>query len=102
MFFILIIVIGLVAWALHLMQEAVQHREFSLMLAGFLVSSSAAALVAVYFLMGHYVGYMTEMTQRAYISEQIMSSSEWAAFNDSWIEEIVEASSDVSSTTAAN
>jgi len=102
MFFILLIVIGLVAWALHLMQEAVQHREFSLMLAGFLVSSSAAALVAVYFLMGHYVGYMTEMTQRAYLSEQIPSPTEWAAFNDVWIEEIVEASSVAPFKTAAN
>lgn len=90
MFFILIIVIGLVAWALHLMQEAVQHREFSLMLAGFLVSSSAAALVAVYFLMGHYVGYMSEMAQRAYLSEQLPSSTEWAAFNEVWIDELTE------------
>jgi cytochrome b subunit of formate dehydrogenase len=90
MFFILIIVIGLVAWALHLMQEAVQRREFSLMLAGFLVSSSAAALMAVYFLMGHYVGYMAEMAHRAYVSEQISSSTEWAALNDDWIEEVVQ------------
>lgn len=102
MFFILVVVIALVAWALHLMQEAVQRREFSLMLAGFLVSSSAAALVAVYFLMGHYVGYMTEMAQRAYISEQIPSSTEWAAFNDAWIEEIVEASPEIPLNTIAN
>ncbi len=100
MVFILVVVIGLVAWALHLMQEAVQRREFSLMLAGFLVSSSAAALVAVYFLMGHYVGYMTEMAQRAYISEQIVRPAEWSAFNDAWIEEIVEASSEVPFNTA--
>ncbi|MBD2027102.1 hypothetical protein H6F80_22300, partial [Leptolyngbya sp. FACHB-711] len=64
MVFLLVIVIGLVAWALHLMQEAIQHREFSLMLAGFLVSSAAAALISVYFLMGHYVGYMSEMASR--------------------------------------
>ncbi|MCU0565874.1 MAG: hypothetical protein MUF49_04685 [Oculatellaceae cyanobacterium Prado106] len=70
MVFILFIVVCLVAWALQLMQDAVQRREFSLMLAGFLVSSAAAALVGVYFLMGHYVGYMTEMADRAYIYSQ--------------------------------
>jgi cytochrome b subunit of formate dehydrogenase len=90
MIFILILVIGLVAWALHLMQEAIQHREFSLMLAGFLVSSSAAALVAVYFLMGNYVGYMSEMAHRAYMSEQVSNSSEWTALSDSWLQEFVE------------
>lgn len=30
------------------------------MLAGFLVAVAAAAMVAVYFLMGHYVGYMQQ------------------------------------------
>jgi hypothetical protein len=73
MFFILVIVIGLVAWALHLMQEAIQRREFSLMLAGFLVSTAAAGMMAVYFLMSHYLGYMSEMTERAYVME------EWSA-----------------------
>jgi uncharacterized membrane protein YciS (DUF1049 family) len=56
---ILAIVIALVAWSLHLMQQAVDRREFSLMLAGTLVAFSAAAMVAVYFLMGNYVGYVT-------------------------------------------
>ncbi|MEP0911142.1 hypothetical protein NDI45_09455 [Leptolyngbya sp. GB1-A1] len=82
MVFLLVIVIGLVAWALHLMQEAIQHREFSLMLAGFLVSSAAAALISVYFLMGHYVGYMSEMASRSYV----YNSTEWAAFDQSWAE----------------
>jgi len=68
MVLILFLVIGLVAWALHLMQQAIESHEFSLMLAGFLVSTAAAALVAVYFLMGHYVGYMSEMAQRSQIS----------------------------------
>ncbi|HEY9810449.1 MAG TPA: hypothetical protein V6D13_14060 [Halomicronema sp.] len=67
MFIILVIVIGLVAWSLHLMQEAVQHREFALMLAGTLVASAAAAMVAVYFLMGGYVGYVTELTQQSFL-----------------------------------
>lgn len=84
MAFILILVIGLIAWALHLMQEAVQRREFSLMLAGFLVSSTAAAMMAVYFLMSHYVGYMSDMTERAYLSSQPYESIGWTALSDSW------------------
>ncbi|PZV00952.1 MAG: hypothetical protein DCF32_16850 [Leptolyngbya sp.] len=55
---ILTIVIALVAWALRLMEQAVKGQEFSLMLAGFLVASSAAALMGVYFLMGNYMLYM--------------------------------------------
>lgn len=86
MIFILIIVIALVAWALHLMQEAIQSQEFSLMLAGFLVSVAAAAMMAVYFLMGHYVGYMTQMAQRAYAYEQISQSVEWTTLDQPWIE----------------
>jgi hypothetical protein len=60
---LLVIVIALVAWALHLMQEAITRQEFSLMLAGTLVSFSAAALMGVYFLMGNYVGYLTKLAQ---------------------------------------
>lgn len=59
---ILTIVIALVAWSLHLMQQAVDRNEFSLMLAGTLVAFSAAAMVVVYFLMGNYIGYVTGMT----------------------------------------
>jgi len=55
---ILIVVIALVAWALRLMEQAIQSQEFSFMLAGFLVASSAAAMMAVYFLMNHYMAYM--------------------------------------------
>lgn len=62
---ILAVAVLLVAWSLHLMQEAMNHREFSLMLAGTLVAFSAAAMMTVYFLMGHYVGYITEMAQRS-------------------------------------
>lgn len=61
---ILIIVIALVAWALRLMEQAVKGQEFSLMLAGFLVASSAAALMGVYFLMGNYVLYMSNAAQQ--------------------------------------
>lgn len=81
MILILIIVVGLVAWALHLMQRAVESHEFSLMLAGFLVSTTAAAMMAVYFLMGHYVGYMTEMSQRVHLAQD-RSEMEWSVFSD--------------------
>ena len=50
---ILIFDVALVAWSLHLMQEAMQQQEFSLMLAGTLVASAAAAMMVVYFLMGN-------------------------------------------------
>ena len=63
MIVILIIVIALVAWSLHLMESAINEQEFSLMLAGILVAGAAAAMVAVYFLMGSYVGYLNETAQ---------------------------------------
>ncbi|OLP16174.1 hypothetical protein BST81_22490 [Leptolyngbya sp. 'hensonii'] len=71
MFLIIVFVIALVTWALHLMQQAVDRKEFSLMLAGFLVASSAAAMMAVYFLMGDYMGYVSHLSQDAsYYLEQ--------------------------------
>lgn len=60
MIIFLIVVIGLVIWSLHLMQQAMVYREFSLMLAGTLVAISAAGVMVVYFLMGSYMGYMTQ------------------------------------------
>ena len=59
-FLTLTIVISLVFWALRLMDRAVQNQEFSLMLAGFLVASSAAAMVGVYFLMSDYLTFITQ------------------------------------------
>ncbi|MGC1307526.1 MAG: hypothetical protein WA885_09875 [Phormidesmis sp.] len=59
-FLIITIVVGLVFWALRLMDRAVENQEFSLMLAGFLVASSAAAMVGVYFLMSDYLTFMTQ------------------------------------------
>jgi len=53
-----IVVIALVAWALRLMEQAIKSQEFSFMLAGFLVASSAVAMMTVYFLMSNYVLYM--------------------------------------------
>jgi hypothetical protein len=77
MAFILLIVVGLVAWALHLMQRAIEHREFSLMLAGFLVSVAAAAMMAVYFLTNNCVGYLTQTAQHTYSSQPVHNSTEW-------------------------
>lgn len=57
---ILAIVIALVAWSLRLMEQALKGQEFSLMLAGFLVASSAAAMMGVYFLMGNYMLYINQ------------------------------------------
>ena len=59
---ILILDVALVAWSLHLMQEAVNHQEFSLMLAGTLVALAAAAMLVVYFLMGHCLTYLTNLS----------------------------------------
>lgn len=69
MLFILAVVVALVAWALHLMQQAIDKREFSLMLAGLLVSSAAAALVGVYVLMSNCMATMTQMSQPSYYSD---------------------------------
>ncbi|HBB35832.1 MAG TPA: hypothetical protein DDZ80_06480 [Cyanobacteria bacterium UBA8803] len=60
---ILIFDVALVAWSLHLMQQAFDTREFSLMLAGTLVAMSAAAMLVVYFLMNSYLGYLSSMAQ---------------------------------------
>ncbi|MBW4521707.1 MAG: hypothetical protein KME16_18660 [Scytolyngbya sp. HA4215-MV1] len=67
---ILIIVVALVAWSLHLMQEAMQQREFSLMLAGTLVAMAAAAMMGVYFLMGNYIGYASQSAQYVLYREE--------------------------------
>lgn len=44
---LVLVVIALVAWALQLMQAAMDQREFSLMLAGCLVCSAAVGLATV-------------------------------------------------------
>ncbi len=82
MILILIIVIALVAWSLHLMQQAVDKSEFSLMLAGTLVAMAAAAMMAVYFLMGDYMLYVREIANRGlldsyYTSTHAVSVSPW-------------------------
>ncbi|MBE9191130.1 MULTISPECIES: hypothetical protein [Gloeocapsopsis] len=55
---ILIFDVALVAWSLHLMEEAFYRKEFSLMLAGTLVALAAAAMLVVYFLMGNCITYL--------------------------------------------
>ncbi len=42
-----VLVIALVAWALQLMQAAIDQQEFSLMLAGCMVCSAAVGLATV-------------------------------------------------------
>ena len=59
---ILIFDVALVAWSLHLMEEAVYHREFSLMLAGTLVAIAAAAMLVVYFLMNNCMNYLMSVS----------------------------------------
>lgn len=59
---ILVFDVALVAWSLHLMDAAVQKREFSLMLAGTLVAFSAAAMLVVYFLMNNCLSYLMNIS----------------------------------------
>lgn len=59
---ILVFDVALVAWSLHLMDAAVQTREFSLMLAGTLVAFSAAAMLVVYFLMNNCLSYLMSVS----------------------------------------
>ncbi|NJK38928.1 MAG: hypothetical protein HC825_03805 [Oscillatoriales cyanobacterium RM1_1_9] len=65
---VLIIDTALVAWSLHLMQQARERQEFSFMLAGFLVALSAAAMMLVYFLMGSCIAHFTQRSAAEYIS----------------------------------
>jgi hypothetical protein len=59
---ILVFDVALVAWSLHLMEKAFQYREFSFMLAGTLVALAAAAMLVVYFLMGHCMTYLLQVS----------------------------------------
>jgi hypothetical protein len=59
---ILMIDVALVAWSLHLMQQAAKYREFSFVLAGILVALSAAAMMLVYFLMGSCIQHFTQLS----------------------------------------
>ncbi|MEL6131575.1 MAG: hypothetical protein AAFR30_16950 [Cyanobacteria bacterium J06628_4] len=79
---IIAIVTGLVIWALRLMDRALVSQEFSLMLAGFLVASAAAAMVGVYFLMSDYMVYMHQgefLPQEQYPSGFIVLDEQMAS-----------------------
>lgn len=56
---LLIFDVALIAWALHLIQQAVYTKELSRMFAGILVSLSAGAMFIVYSLMGHCMNYLS-------------------------------------------
>lgn len=82
---ILAVVIALVAWSLHLMQQAIERREFSLMLAGTLVAFSAAAMVAVYFLMENYLSYVMQTPHYSLIEPyKAADSVVWASQAEDW------------------
>ena len=59
MLLILTATASLVIWSMYLMRRALERREFSLMLAGFLVVSAAGALLTVYVLVHHSMGSMS-------------------------------------------
>ncbi|CCH65322.1 hypothetical protein RINTHM_8590 [Richelia intracellularis HM01] len=59
---LLFIDVALVAWSLHLMEKAYEHKEFSFMLAGILVAIAAVAMMVVYFLMGHCMKYLMRVS----------------------------------------
>lgn len=63
---ILIIDVALVAWSVHLMQQAARYREFSFVLAGILVAISAAAMVLIYFLMGSCIDHLFQMSNHSF------------------------------------
>ncbi len=74
MLIICVTTIGLVSWALHLMQRAIEDREFSFMLAGLLVVCAAAALLGVYFLMDSYWSFMDQVAQN---QAMMLSDADW-------------------------
>jgi len=61
MVIMLAVVISLVTWALHLMQQAFENREFSFMLAGLLVCASAAGVIVVYMLLENYIIFLANV-----------------------------------------
>jgi hypothetical protein len=71
---ILVIVTALVCWSLRLMQQALDRKEFSLMLAGTLVASSAAAMMVVYFLMGNCMDYLAAASHSNTVAQSRVES----------------------------
>jgi hypothetical protein len=44
------------------MEKAFEHKEFSFMLAGMIVALAAVAMLVVYFLMGHCMSYLLQIS----------------------------------------
>lgn len=89
MILILVAVVAMVAWSLHLMQQAIEVQEFSLMLAGCLVAAAAAGMMLVYVLMGDYMVYMSAsrpapFMQADVVAEDLSSSAQFAHL---WIDQ---------------
>ncbi|MCS6813433.1 MAG: hypothetical protein NZ772_07665 [Cyanobacteria bacterium] len=72
-----LLVIALVSWSLHLMTQALERQEFSLMLAGCLVAASAAATVGVCFLMGNYFDYVSHLPSVSPVVDDAANSALW-------------------------
>ncbi|MGK7911372.1 MAG: hypothetical protein AB4050_07800 [Synechococcus sp.] len=65
--------VGLIWWALLLMEQASQRQEFSRMLAGMLVVAAAAGVLAVHFLIDDYVAFVLE-------TQTIAQQAEYSGF----------------------
>ncbi len=69
------IVVGLVWWALLLMEQATRQQEFSRMLAGMLVVAAAAGVLTVHFLIDDYIAFVQEtavLAQQADVIAEII------------------------------
>jgi len=82
-----VVVIGLVAWALRLMEQAIKSQEFSFMLAGFLVASSAVAMMTVYFLVSNCVLSMDQALGGSAQEVSIFSEADAYAYLQSLADE---------------
>ena len=67
------IIIGLVWWALLLMEQASRRQEFSRMLAGLLVVAAAAGVLTVHVLIDDYVAFIQE-------TQAVAQQAEYADF----------------------
>lgn len=57
---IVTIIISLAYWALRLLEQAYERREFSRMLAAMLVIFAAGGVLTTYFFMSDYIYYLTQ------------------------------------------
>ena len=64
------IVVGLVWWALLLMEQALRWQDFSRMLAGVLVATAATGVLAVHFFMSDYIAFLR-------VADELAQQSEW-------------------------